>query len=399
MAARGQARGQARSSWGRRLASMVLLGCALSTAMGAAAAAMADGLPRPLLIAHRGASAYLPEHTLAAYELALDQGADCIESDIVPTRDGQLIVRHDNRLDLTTDVADRPEFADRRRAVPVQGESPGGWFAEDFTLAEVRTLRARERLPALRPGSARSDGRLPVPSLDDVLRFIREQEVIRGRPICFLPEIKHPHYFAQRGLPLESALVAALRAHGYRDRADPVLIQSFEIAALRKLAVLADFRLLQLFGDGIPADVQAAGGTLSYRQMATPAGLSEVAQYADAIGPAKDFGLTGAGLTPDLESVRGLVAMAHAHGLQVYPYTFRAENCFVLPAFRRGAGCDGVGDLAGELLFYWTAGVDGVFVDNPDIGVAARQQWLRCRPQCAQRVPASPVAQPVPALP
>jgi len=359
------------------------------------AGATGAGMPlrQPLVIAHRGASAYLPEHTLAAYAMALDQGADCIEADVVATSDGQLIVRHDNQLDLTTDVAAHPEFADRRRTRRMQARELTGWFSEDFTLAEVRTLRARERIPELRPGSAQADGRFPVPSLDDVLTFIREQESLRRRPICFLPEIKSPRYFERLGLPLEERMVGALRQHGYRGRSDPVIIQSFEIAALRKLRTLADFQLLQLLGEGLPPDVEAAGGTLSYRQMATPAGLAEIAQYADAIGPPKDFlpAAADAGSSPDLGAMRRLVAAAHAQGLAVYPYTFRGESRFVLPAFRSGARGAFPRDLVGELTAFWAVGVDGVFVDNPDIGVAARRA-LACRRRGGPAARAAPEA-------
>ena len=256
-------------------------------------ASLEDDFPErnlPLIIAHRGASAYLPEHTLAAYQLALDQGADCLESDLVSSRDGHLVVRHDNLLNLTTDVVDRPEFADRQRDKLVDGKALFGWFSEDFTLAELLTLKARERIPDLRAGSAEQDDRHPVLSLAQVLTFVREQEQVRGRRICFYPEIKHPHYFAGLGLAMEATLVDALHAAGYTRRSDPVYIQSFEIASLKRLRGLTELKLVQLLGrSGQPWDEKASGGELTYRAMVAPEGLAEIARYADAIGPPKYF--------------------------------------------------------------------------------------------------------------
>ena len=332
----------------------------------------------PLIIAHRGASAYLPEHTLAAYQLALDQGADCLESDLVSSRDGHLVVRHDNLLNLTTDVVDRPEFADRRRDKLVDGKALFGWFSEDFTLAELLTLKARERIPDLRAGSAEQDDQHHVLSLAQVLTFVREQEQVRGRRICFYPEIKHPHYFAGLGLAMEATLVDALHSAGYTRRSDPVYVQSFEITSLKRLRGLTELKLVQLLGrSGQPWDEKASGGELTYSAMVTPEGLAEIARYADAIGPPKYFSHVSAEFLfrakPD--NMRTLVASAHAVGLEVNPYTFRAENHFLPLYWRRGLARASEGDLLAEVLHFLEAGVDGVFIDNPDIGVEAKAIW------------------------
>jgi glycerophosphoryl diester phosphodiesterase len=343
---------------------------------GGELAAVVSG--RPLIIAHRGASAYLPEHTLEAYQLALDLGADCIESDLVSTRDGHLVVRHDNLLNLTTDVADRPEFAGRRREKEVDGKALEGWFSEDFSVDELLSLRARERIPDLREDSARADGRYSVVSLAQVLAFIRVQEQSRGRQICFYPEIKHPYYFDNLGLAMEEALVDALHQAGYTRRSDPVYIQSFEVAALKKLRKLTDLKLLQLLGRrGGPWDEVVSGGDLSYRDMATPEGLAAIARYADVLGPPKYFSMISADylLRPNPQKIRKLVQSAHAAGLQVNPYTFRGENHFLPLYWRNGWSRANRGDLLAEALLFLDAGVDGLFIDNPEIGVAAAKIW------------------------
>jgi glycerophosphoryl diester phosphodiesterase len=331
---------------------------------------------RPLVIAHRGASGYLPEHTLAAYAVAALQGADFIEPDLVVTRDGHLIARHDNRLDLTTDVAAHAEFAARRTCRQVDGAESEGWFSEDFTLAELRRLRARERLPDLRPGSARFDGRFGIPTFEEVLVLARALERFLGRPVGICPEIKHPSYFAARGLPLEAPLLAALRAHGYEAQPERVYIQSFEIASLERLRQRTRLPLLQLLlPEDRPGDVVRAGGTLTYREMTTPAGLARIARYADAIGPDKNqiVAPDAAGRVMP-ERASDLIAQAHAHGLEVLPYTFRAENAFLPACFRSSDTPDETGDLAAELACFLALGVDGFFIDQPDVGARLRDR-------------------------
>jgi glycerophosphoryl diester phosphodiesterase len=270
----------------------------------------------PIVIAHRGASGERPEHTLASYELGAEQGADYIEPDLVATSDGELVCRHENEISGTTDVADHPEFADRRTAKEIDGERLEGWFTEDFTLAELKTLRARERIPGVRPANAEHDGRYEIPTLGEVIALARRMGV------GIYPETKHPAHHRALGLALEPLLGAAL------DGLDvPVYVQSFEAASLRELPAPR----VQLIGRG-PIDVAA------------------IAEYAEAIGPAKQ--LVDA----------ALVDAAHAAGLEVHPYTFRAEPQFLT---------DGCPDLASELRRYAAFGVDGVFTDHPALAVSA----------------------------
>ncbi len=320
----------------------------------------------PIVIAHRGASGLRPEHTLAAYDLAIEQGADFIEPDLVPTRDGQLVARHENEIGGTTDVGARPEFAGRRTTKTIDGAEVTGWFTEDFTLAELKTLRARERLPELRPASAAYDGRYEVPTLAEIIALAKRRSAETGRTIGIYPETKHPSYFAALGLALEPPLLAALSAAGWDGADAPVFIQSFEVANLRALKAITAVPLIQLMtATGGPAD----GATPSYAAMITPEGLREVATYAAGIGP--DKAMLWAGDTPTT-----LVADAHRAGLQVHPWTFRAENQFLAERFRRGApGAPGAaGDLAGEIDAAIGLGIDGFFTDYPAEGAAARDR-------------------------
>jgi len=324
---------------------------------------------KPILIAHRGASGERPEHTLAAYELAIDQGADFVEPDLVPTKDGKLVARHENEISETTDVASRPEFASRKTTKTIDGATVTGWFTEDFTLAELKTLRARERLPQLRPTA--HDGRYEVPTLEEVIALVKRKERATGRRIGLYPETKHPGYFASIGLSFDGPLLAALHGAGYRRSADPVFIQSFEIDNLRRLARQTDLRLVQLIGSlsSGPADRSGIG----YAAMITPDGLKAIAAYADGIGPEKS-----AVIPRDAEGrltrPTTLVADAHRAGLVVHPYTFRAENYFLPADFRRGSDPRAHGDLVGEICAFLRAGVDGVFSDFTPPAVAARDR-------------------------
>ncbi|HEY1969168.1 MAG TPA: glycerophosphodiester phosphodiesterase family protein [Pseudonocardia sp.] len=306
----------------------------------------------PLIIAHRGASGYRPEHTLAGYELAARLGADFLEPDLVATRDGVLVARHEPEIGGTTDVANHPEFRNRRGTKRVDGTDTTGWFTEDFTLAELRTLRAVERIPDVRPRNTRFNGRFPIPTFDEILALALRLTAELGRPIGVYPETKHPSYHASIGLPLESALVDALRRAGL-DRADaPVFVQSFEVYNLRALRDVHGLRvpLVQLIeAHGRPAD-----GGPGYREMITPVGLKDVAGYASAIGPDKTL------------ASAALVDNAHAVGLAVHPWTFRAE-----PRFRPAE----VPDLVSELADYFGRGVDAVFTDHTDAAVFARAEF------------------------
>jgi glycerophosphoryl diester phosphodiesterase len=321
----------------------------------------------PLLIAHRGASGCLPEHTLAAYALAILQGADYIEPDLVSTRDGVLIARHENEIGGTTDVAAHPEFAARRRMQRIDGVEIDGWFTEDFTLEEIRTLRARERIPQLRPANALHDGRLQLPTFDEILAYLAEVNVIRQQaglaPIGVYPETKHPTHFASIGLPLEPALLASLdKGLG----SAPVFIQSFEVDNLERLHRQCGYPLVQLMSlEGEPWDQRDGGESREYSAMATPAGLRRIAGYAAAIGVQKDM-VMKPGNDGELIGA-SLIGDAHAVGLAVHAWTFRAENHFLPNILRRGNDPAAHGDLAREIALFVAAGVDGLFCDHPGL--------------------------------
>jgi glycerophosphoryl diester phosphodiesterase len=335
-------------------------------------------MPQPIVIAHRGASGYAPEHTLASYCIAIEQGADYIEPDLVMTRDGVMVARHENEISGTTDVAARREFADRRTTKVIDGVSITGWFTEDFLLEELKRLRARERIPELRPANTRLDGRLEIPTLEEILalaRGVEERRRVRARqlglpapqPIGVYPETKHPSYFAGVGLAMEERLVAALERYGYRGADGRAFLQSFETGNLKVLRRLTQLPLVQLIeAAGAPYDFVLSGGRRSYADLLRPEGLAEVATYASGIGPAKSLVIPrdGAGR---LAQPTSLVADCHAVGLQVHPWTFRAEGAF-LPA--------GV-DLEGELREFLAAGIDGFFSDQPDVGVRARDAYVK----------------------
>ena len=325
-------------------------------------------MARPIVIAHRGASGLRPEHTIAAYALAIEQGADFIEPDLVMTKDDVLVIRHENAISETTDVADHPRFADRRATKIIDGMPVTDWFTEDFTLAELKTLRARERLPQLRPGNAKYDGLEPIPTFQEVVDLAKAESRRTGRTIGTYPEMKHPTYFASIGLPLEGRLHAALKANGLDSAAAPVFVQCFEVGALKTFRRLSRAPLIQLMdAEAGPADL----AQLSYREMSSPAGLRQVATYADGIGPDWKMVLP---IAEDgtLAPAAPLVADAHAAGLMVHPWTVRAENAFLPPALRRGDQPAAHGDV--ETLYHalYAAGVDGLFSDFPGLAVAAR---------------------------
>lgn len=326
--------------------------------MMAVGAVTADA--RPLVIAHRGASAERPEHTLAAYRRAIEAGADFIEPDLVSTKDGVLVARHENEISGTTDVAERPEFAGRKATKTIDGATVTGWFTEDFTLAELKTLWARERLPQLRPKNSEWDGRERIPTLAEVIAVARGA----ARPVGIYPETKHPSYFARIGLSLEPGLLKALAAASWTTRDAPVFIQSFEVANLKALRRQTGVRLIQLVGDGISAD------GVAYDAMLTPAGLRAVAAYADGIGPAKPRVLPIAA-DGALAPAAPLVRDAHAAGLKVHVWTLRPENYFLPPGLRVGADPTGRGNAGAEVRAFAAAGVDGLFSDDPAGTVAA----------------------------
>jgi glycerophosphoryl diester phosphodiesterase len=339
---------------------------------------------RPFVIAHRGASGYVPEHTLPGYFIAIQQGADYVEPDLVITRDGALVARHENEIGGTTDVASHPEFARRRTKKSIDGEIIEGWFTEDFTLAELKTLRARERLPELRPANTRYDGAFEIPTFDEVLDLVAAADAQRaenaraqGRPapprIGVYPETKHPSYFASLGLRFDDRMLDALARHGYSKRSDPICLQSFEVANLRALRRRTDLPLVQLVAaEGQPFDFTLAGDARSYRDLMSDAGLAEIAAYADAIGPYKwmvaQFGADGLADT-------GLARRARALGLGIHVWTLRAENQFLPDTLRSVGGVGAQGDLKSEIHALLDAGITGFFSDHPDLAVRARDEW------------------------
>jgi glycerophosphoryl diester phosphodiesterase len=339
---------------------------------------VARGGERPIVIGHRGASGERPEHTLEAYRLAIEQGADFVEPDLVATKDGVLVCRHENEISGTTDVASHPEFGARRATKTVDGAPVSGWFTEDFTLAELKTLRARERLPELR-GTA-FDGRFEVPTFEELLRLVANENARperQRRPVGVYPETKHPSYFQGLDLPLEQRLADALKRHGL-DRADaPVFVQSFEVDNLRRLKSLTHVPLIQLIeAAGRPWDLTLGRSARTYADMLTPDGLREVARYARGIGVDKVLVLPRDG-DGRLRPATHLVRDAHEAGLLVHVFTLRAENRFLPADFRSSDAPSARGDLAAEAEAFLKAGIDGYFVDQPEIGVRARDAFLR----------------------
>jgi glycerophosphoryl diester phosphodiesterase len=325
----------------------------------------------PLVIGHRGASGYRPEHTLASYEQAIVQCADYIEPDVVATKDGVLVARHENEIGGTTDVANHPEFTSRRTTKTVDGIAVTGWFTEDFTLAELRTLRAVERIPAIRPQNTAFNGLYQVPTLDEVLDLARHSRTCDGDRVGVYPETKHPTYFDSVGLSLEEPLVATLSVNGFNRRNSPVLVQSFEVGNLRQLATMSPVRLVQLINcTGAPFDFVAAGDPRTYADLVTPSGLRDVAGYADGIGACKDV-LIPRAASGALGQPTNVIRDAHRRHLQVHGWTFRRENQFLPVNFRVGSDPNTAGDLVGEIDAFVDAGMDGFFTDNPDLGVIA----------------------------
>jgi glycerophosphoryl diester phosphodiesterase len=321
----------------------------------------------PLIIAHRGASGQRPEHTQAAYDLAIAQGADFIEPDLVMTKDGAIIVRHENEIGGTTNVASRPEFAARKTTKAIDGESITGWFTEDFTLAELKTLRARERLPQLRTESAKFDGQFSIMTLGEVIDFVRAREKAFKRRIGIYPETKHPSYFAKLGLSFDKPLLTTLRRGGYSKATDPLFIQSFEVGNLKRLRKATALRLIQLMSDeGGPPDLT---GT-TYASMATPSGLRTIASYAYGVGVAKAM-ILPRDKVEQWTAPTPLIADAHAAGLKVHAWTFRAENIFLPLALRSGPNPGASGDLTAEIKRFAALGIDGLFSDHPEEAVAA----------------------------
>lgn len=326
-----------------------------------------ESMPRksPLVIGHRGAPGYRPEHSRSSYELALAMGVDAVEPDVVCTKDGVLVVRHENEISATTDVAEHPRFADRKTTRRIDGQALTGWFTEDFTWEELSTLRVRERLPGLRASSASFDDVQPIMRLTDVLDLVRAGSAEHGREIGVVLEVKHATHFAGIGLDLAPLIARDLRAAGWADGELPLIIESFEstvLARLRALGVAASYVYL-IEASGRPYDQLVAHGrqAATYRATVTPRGLDALVGAVDGISVNKRMLL-------DADST--IVADAHARGLKVFTWTARPENAFLSAQFRGRGGKEAYGDYESEWTVIADSGVDGVFVDHADLGVA-----------------------------
>lgn len=340
--------------------------------------------PAPAVTGHRGASALRPEHTLASYRKAIEDGADIVEPDLVATKDGVLVARHENEIGGTTNVADAAQFASRKTTKTIDGIPVTGWFTEDFTLAELKTLRAKERIPANRPANTAFDGQLEVPTLQEVIDLVKQESTARNKVIGIYPETKHPSYFKSIGLPLEKRLVDQLVASGYRGKGAAVYIQSFEVANLKQLRGMTEMRLVQLIDNpknapapngaprNAPYDFVAAGNGRTYADLVTPAGLKDIAVYADVVSPYKEV-IIARTAANELGTATSFVADARAAGLKVHTWTLRPENPFLPVSLRRPdvTSPSQRGDAGAEIAAYLKAGIDGFFTDDPALGRAA----------------------------
>ncbi|MBT2482582.1 glycerophosphodiester phosphodiesterase [Streptomyces sp. ISL-94] len=355
-----------------------------ATASDAGTAAASDAghrggyrdLPYPTVIGHRGASGYRPEHTLGSYQLALDLGADVIEQDLVPTKDGHLVCRHENEIGGTTDVADHPAFASRRTTKSVDGVSVTGWFTEDFTLAELKTLRAKERIPALRQRNTLYDGQWAVPTFEEVLRWADREGKRRGKTVWLHVETKHPSYFRALGLGLEEPLAKLLRRYRRDGRDGALFLQSFEPSSIQRLARLVSAPRVVLLSaaNTRPWDFEQAKDPRTVADLVKPEGLQWIAGFAQGIGPTMDL-ILPRDAADKLGAPTTLVADAHARGLILHPYTARNENSFLPADYRKGTDPAAYGDAFGAFRTYFEQGIDGIFTDNPDTGLLAAEAF------------------------
>jgi len=336
------------------------------------------------VIGHRGAPALRPEHTLASYQKAIDDGADIIEPDLVSTKDGVLVARHENEISGTTNVVDVPGFAGRKTTKTIDGQSITGWFTEDFTLGELKTLRARERIPSIRPNNTAYNDQFDIPTLDEIIALARDQSAKLGRNIGIYPETKHPTYFQSIGLPLEDKLIDGLRRDAFTASRTTVYIQSFEVANLKAIrnkigSSQPNWKLVQLMGTSSrqPYDFVVAKDTRTFGDMMTSQGMRDIATYANGVGPDKNS-IMSLDANGQLTDPTDLIRNAHNAGLVVHPYTFRPENTFLPPSLRSGA--DNTRNVNGsitEIQAFLRAGVDGFFTDDPAVGRQAVSTFKR----------------------
>ncbi|WP_330295494.1 glycerophosphodiester phosphodiesterase [Streptomyces sp. NBC_00503] len=359
-------------------------GAAVGLTAGATTASAATGgrdggyrdLPSPTVIGHRGAAGYRPEHTFGSYQLALDLGADVIEQDLVPTKDGHLVCRHENEIGGTTDVADHAEFASRKTTKTVDGVAVTGWFTEDFTLAELKTLRAKERIPAVRQRNTLYDGRWTVPTFEEVLRWADREGRSRGKKIWLHVETKHPSYFRALGLGLEEPLAKLLRRYGRDGRGAPLFLQSFELSSIQRLSRLVSApRVVLLSAAGTrPWDFELAKDPRTVADLVKPEGLKWIAGFAQGIGPTMDL-ILPRDAAGKLGAPTTLVKDAHAQGLILHPYTARNENTFLPAEYRKGTDPNAYGDAFGAFKKYFEQGIDGIFTDQADTGRLAAEAF------------------------
>ncbi|KWB43534.1 glycerophosphodiester phosphodiesterase [Burkholderia ubonensis] len=337
------------------------------------------------VVGHRGASALRPEHTLASYRKAIEDGADVIEPDLVSTRDGVLVARHENEISGTTNVSALPQFASRKTTKTIDGVPLTGWFTEDFTLAELKTLRARERIAQFRPANTAYNDQYEIPTFDEIVALAKQMSAQVGRTIHLYPETKHPTYFQSIGLPLEDRLVDALQKDPYTARTATIYIQSFEVANLKAIrsrigSSQPNWKLVQLMDDAAqrPYDFVKANDKRTYGDLSTRDGMREVATYANGVGPYK-ASIIAVGADATLQQPTPYVRYAHEAGLVVHPYTFRPENNF-LPASLKDGGAASARNTAGsvrEIQAYLRAGIDGFFTDDPAVGRTAVDTFQR----------------------
>ncbi|SMG01348.1 glycerophosphodiester phosphodiesterase [Burkholderia singularis] len=362
----------------------VVLGCAAALTLAACGGDDDPNYTRPIaakvqVIGHRGASALRPEHTLASYRKAIEDGADVIEPDLVATRDGVLVARHENEISGTTNVSTLPQFASRKTTKTIDGIRLTGWFTEDFTLAELKTLRARERIAQFRPANTSYNDQFEIPTFDEIIALAKQMSTQVGRTIHLYPETKHPTYFQSIGLPLEDRLIDALRKDTYTARDATIYIQSFEVANLKAIrnrigASQPNWKLVQLMDEPKqqPYDFVKAGDARTYGDLSTQRGMREIAAYANAVGPYKTS-IIPVDASGTLQQPTDYVRNAHEAGLLVHPYTFRPENNF-LPASLKDGGAPSARNTSGsvrEIQAYLRAGIDGFFTDDPAVGRTA----------------------------
>ena len=342
--------------------------------------------PAIIVVGHRGASALRPEHTLAAYQKAIEDGADFIEPDLVSTKDGFLVARHENEISGTTNVSTLSQFADRKKTKIIDGTTLTGWFTEDFTLNELNQLKARERIPQIRPNNIQYNDQFDIPTLEQIIALAEQHYKKTGKIIGLYIETKHPTYFQKQNLALEDPLLTVLAKSSYTRDIAPIYLQSFEVSNLKyiknQLALhksLKNVKIIQLYDDKTisPADYVAQGIKTTYGDMATAQGLQEVAQYANGVGPWKPYLFNDTYTAPS-----SFIADAHAVNLKVHPYTFRPENNFLTTDLKCSTAeidaakrCEAGANKEYEM--YFKAGVDGIFTDDPSLGRHAVDAFLK----------------------